>query len=350
MLPIERHLFYFAYNIIQSGNVNKTDISKEGHAMQVLPQQLLSLKEAAALLFGLLNQTKCSAIFASLQSVRDHILLYTNRNDLALAFPNDILPQLLLDSDTNFHIYPSASTLYYNAVDSEPAIQMLLKSMKHDTIALTICRLPVHQSIVVIATEAEVDAEVDAESGSELSQPNADKEQLHTNLKTAAQLLSHIIMLEHASITDDLTELYNKRFLTYLKATSAGQDGSIIFIDFNNFKQINDTYGHHAGDAVLKEAAARLKAQLRKTDQLIRYGGDEFIIYIQEKMIDSDLEALTDKLQAALSVPIQFEGNIAIDVSASFGFSASDSENASLEQLIKKADNDMYEEKLKKEL
>ncbi|MGI2297829.1 GGDEF domain-containing protein [Paenibacillus sp. GXUN7292] len=304
--------------------------------MLMLPQQLMSLKEAAALLFTLLNHAKSSALFASLHSAYEHILLYSQSDQLASACPDGELPGLSLSLDSKLHAYPSSYTLYYTAADSASEIQLLLKKLQRDAIALTICRLPIHQSSVIIGSSYDGAAE---------NQSEIDQRQ---SLSIAAQLISHLVLLEHASITDDLTELYNKRFLTYLKATATKQEGSIVFIDFNSFKQINDTYGHAAGDAVLKESAARLKAQLRKTDQLIRYGGDEFIIYIQEKLHESDLEALTIKLQAALSEPIPYGENITIDVTASFGFSIGDSVTESIDQLIKQADKDMYEEKHKK--
>ncbi|HET6371857.1 MAG TPA: diguanylate cyclase [Candidatus Polarisedimenticolia bacterium] len=100
--------------------------------------------------------------------------------------------------------------------------------------------------------------------------------------------------LRHASYTDDLTGLYNRRFLQQRLEEEIHRASryllrlSCIMLDIDHFKSINDTHGHSAGDAVLKEVATVMKRHVRRSDLAIRYGGEEFMLILFE----------SDKLQA----------------------------------------------------
>jgi len=96
------------------------------------------------------------------------------------------------------------------------------------------------------------------------------------------QLLGLSIKLEKMATKDSLTSLYNRRYfdLRLIEETSRSdkdkQELSLIMIDFDNFKHINDSYGHQTGDKLLQEVAAIIKTSLRRSDMVFRYGGDEF--------------------------------------------------------------------------
>jgi len=81
-----------------------------------------------------------------------------------------------------------------------------------------------------------------------------------------------------------------------------------MFIDLDNFKTVNDTLGHHVGDALLKEVAVRIKAVLREADMVSRLGGDEFLVILADFAAPDDAAKVADKLLQTISAPIALEG------------------------------------------
>jgi len=141
-----------------------------------------------------------------------------------------------------------------------------------------------HKSRQYLATLEERSREVEKKNellqscNTELLKAKEEAEELNKLLNKETQKLHKL------SITDDLTETYNRRFITaYLKeqieeAQQNRQKLTIAFIDIDNFKEINDTYGHVYGDFVLKRISRTIMSNLRQTDIIGRYGGDEFLI------------------------------------------------------------------------
>src|SRR5262249_24601654 len=104
-------------------------------------------------------------------------------------------------------------------------------------------------------------------------------------LEPAAIALDHALLLQRAetpSVTDDLTHLYNSRYLTLAlrreskRASRSGRPLSLLFIDLDGFKAVNDSYGHLCGSRALVEAASVIRGSARETDVVARFGGDEF--------------------------------------------------------------------------
>ncbi len=122
------------------------------------------------------------------------------------------------------------------------------------------------------------------------------------------------------------------------------EDGiAVAYVDLDDFKQVNDCYGHAAGDAVLVAAVQRMQAVLRRDDRVGRLGGDEFLIVCP--MVDGELAALelSDRLRASLQGTLRV-GETDIEIRASVGLVWTD-ENASADQLIARADHAMYRSK-----
>jgi diguanylate cyclase (GGDEF)-like protein len=118
---------------------------------------------------------------------------------------------------------------------------------------------------------------------------------------------------------------------------------ALVFFDLDGFKEINDEYGHKAGDAVLKITATRAKAAVRSNDTVARWGGDEFIVLLEN--VTSDLiETLTGRLRTNLQTPVEFEGQ-QLGVGISIGV-AVHPVGGSLDETLKTADQRMYDEKL----
>ncbi len=118
----------------------------------------------------------------------------------------------------------------------------------------------------------------------------------------------------------------------------------VIFIDLDEFKPINDTYGHAIGDAVLIEVVRRARATLRAEDIISRLGGDEFVVVISGVKAEEEILAVAQKLKDAISRPFYFQGarlNISLSVGVTFG----SAETQNVKQLLDAADQLMYEAK-----
>jgi diguanylate cyclase (GGDEF)-like protein len=146
--------------------------------------------------------------------------------------------------------------------------------------------------------------------------------------------------LESLSVTDSLTGLLNRRgFQDAMDRTLAacqrhGEDGVLAYIDLDGFKQVNDTFGHSAGDAMLTHMAALLKRTVRATDYIARLGGDEFAVLLPE--------AGPGELRAAAARLEQRLGTVA---AASIGLAALPVDGLTAEDLHRAADADLYRAK-----
>jgi len=115
------------------------------------------------------------------------------------------------------------------------------------------------------------------------------------------------------------------------------------FIDLDDFKIVNDEYGHDAGDQVLKEVAQRLTRCMRSQDQVGRMGGDEFVFFINSAT-EPDLKSICHRIIHELNQPIPF-GDTYLEVGCSIGVAISSGGDESAETLIKRADHEMYQVK-----
>ncbi len=155
---------------------------------------------------------------------------------------------------------------------------------------------------------------------------------------------------EYQANFDALTHLPNRalfqeRALEALKR--AGRDGdqaALIFIDLDNFKNINDSLGHEAGDKVLGEISRRLKGALREVDTVARHSGDEFTVIVNGISSSAGLGAIARKLAEALAAPLNVDGH-EMFVTASQGISVFPQDGGDVETLLKNADTAMYRAK-----
>jgi len=163
-------------------------------------------------------------------------------------------------------------------------------------------------------------------------------------LQSMAAFLGYILDLENASVTDSLTGLYNRRYLNHLYHAGSDKQFSVMFIDIDDFKEVNDSFGHDFGDLLLLQIAKRLKQDVRKTDILVRYGGDEFVICFQHLVDNHDIEFVASKIKKSIDEPFTIDGHI-IHISASIGISSTHGTASSLKELISNADLAMYDNK-----
>lgn len=154
------------------------------------------------------------------------------------------------------------------------------------------------------------------------------------------------------AVTDPLTGLSNRRYLdTHLKvlfnrAAQRGRPLSICITDIDRFKMVNDTYGHDAGDEVLREFAARIRSSVRGADLACRYGGEEFVVIMPDTLPDT-AAAIAERLRAAIET-IEFSlspGGPSIRLTASMGISSNMTGAETPEQMLKQADTALYKAK-----
>jgi diguanylate cyclase (GGDEF)-like protein len=170
-------------------------------------------------------------------------------------------------------------------------------------------------------------------------------------LEPGALALDNALRVERAealSVTDDLTQLYNSRYLSQVlrretkRASRSGRPLSLLFIDLDGFKSINDTHGHLYGSSALVEAAAVIRISARETDIVARFGGDEFALVLPDTGSDGAVSVgarIREKIDAHRF--LHSEG-LDIKLTVSVGVATLPDVAASAEQLVQAADQAMY--------
>lgn len=158
--------------------------------------------------------------------------------------------------------------------------------------------------------------------------------------------------LQQQSIRDPLTGLFNRRYLEVslerelLRAQRNGGSLGVIMLDIDRFKCFNDTYGHEAGDAVLREVAAYLVTQIRATDFACRYGGEELILLMPEASLQDTARRAEQLRQGISRLEVNHRGQLLAKITASFGVSGYPAREATdAEMLIRAADLALYRAK-----
>lgn len=150
------------------------------------------------------------------------------------------------------------------------------------------------------------------------------------------------VWLERMGYHDSLTRLPNRRYFEeqlYLTLPTLDY-GSLLFIDLDGFKQINDTYGHDVGDLLLQETATRLQSMTTPTDLVARLGGDEFLIFIQASA--SETRQFAEHVLEILNYPF-YINTYTLRITPSIGISLYPEDGKSSEQLLIRADEAMYQ-------
>jgi len=151
--------------------------------------------------------------------------------------------------------------------------------------------------------------------------------------------------LAHRALHDPLTELANRELLldrlnhALARGERTGRRVALLFIDLDGFKEINDCFGHTAGDEVLVKVSARLAQATRAGDTIARYGGDEFLVLCEELSGDDEIEAIVARVLASLDAPFDLAGT---DVAVSASIGTATAHGGRADDLIREADEAMY--------
>ncbi len=159
--------------------------------------------------------------------------------------------------------------------------------------------------------------------------------------------------IKRAAFYDELTDLPNRRFLierlnqALARAQRRESEVSIVLIDLNGFKPINDNFGHEAGDSVLATTGKRIEKTVRKTDTAARWGGDEFIVVLEDFQERGNASMVIQKIMAEIEKPIMLDDTEGTEakISGSFGVVFFPEFCLDVDQLIKLADRAMYRAK-----
>jgi diguanylate cyclase (GGDEF)-like protein len=158
----------------------------------------------------------------------------------------------------------------------------------------------------------------------------------------------HHAEAESNALTDPLTGLPNPRYMSLRfeqeasRARRSNRPFQVVMLDLDDFKLVNDTYGHKVGDKMLREVARIIQEQLREYDFLARYAGDEFVAIVQE-VEDSQVDDLRSRIEAAVSrFSMHVRGEQRARVGISVGTATFDTDGDTLDQLLIVADQAMY--------
>jgi two-component system cell cycle response regulator len=214
-----------------------------------------------------------------------------------------------------------------------------------------------HLPIIVLVQpgeEARLMRALDMGVNDYLTRP-VDRNELLARLRTQVKRKRHADFLRdrleqtvELAVTDALTGLHNRRYMeTHLKAlaeqaVATGRPLSIVLVDVDNFKVINDTLGHAAGDKVLRELGTRFRGSTRGVDLLCRFGGEEFVIALPDTGLEAAIQAGERLRDCIAREPFRADEATLLNVTASVGVATLENEHDTIEALFERADRALY--------
>jgi len=168
-----------------------------------------------------------------------------------------------------------------------------------------------------------------------------------TDRKKAEEKITYLAYHDALTGLANRKYFYEKLHAELERSFRKGGRVAVLFMDLDNLKQINDTYGHEAGDLLLKEVADRIKSSIRKTDLAARMGGDEFTLLITDIKSREDAIDVSGKIYKLMDTPF-YINDIPVKAQISIGISIFPDDGSDVNQLIGKADNEMYAVKNRK--
>lgn len=171
-----------------------------------------------------------------------------------------------------------------------------------------------------------------------------------TSQADAAAAAQALEQAAQSTVLDALTRLPNRSALLdrFARAVADAKRHrtrvAVLFLDLDDFKQINDTRGHAFGDRVLRHVADHLLSVVREVDTVCRYGGDEFVVLLAELNQAADAQTVAEKLVAVIGEPAELEGHL-VSLTASVGIAIYPDDGEDVDTLVARADAAMYQTK-----
>lgn len=209
------------------------------------------------------------------------------------------------------------------------------------------CRVP----IVFLTAESSSDIDIEAMNAGALDylvKGEISPSNLERSLRYALKLSDTLAELRRLATRDALTGLLNRRELNRImreeteRATRFGRPFSLVMLDLDHFKSVNDTYGHTAGDLVLQEVARRVESCLRQTDRLARFGGEEIAVLMIELDEDHAAEVTQRVVEVIRDTPFEIGEGIQLPVTVSAGLATLTGAIDSADTLMAEADKALY--------
>ncbi len=147
------------------------------------------------------------------------------------------------------------------------------------------------------------------------------------------------------AITDSLTQVYNRVYLRNFLENIDPSNYAILMLDIDHFKNINDTYGHKIGDFILREFASTLKNILREDDIIVRYGGEEFIIFLKKPGSDKEILNIAERIRKQVEKNAYIYENYNLNITVSIGIILHPERFRTIKEAIKNADELLYRAK-----
>lgn len=244
----------------------------------------------------------------------------------------------------NAEVFGVIALPLYGDVDrySSHDVELLRFVSRH--IAITLDRR--RQADALKAYASELAQAVDVRTA-ELEKTN---QQLHAEIEKSKQAE---LKLMHDAFHDGLTGLTNRSFFIQRleqavanKKRHEDNQFAVIFIDLDRFKLVNDTLGHQAGDCLLKEVSSRLRECVRDHDTLARFGGDEFVILLENYRSADDIEIISQRILTSLNSPFVYEGK-PMHSAASLGIAPLTTAYERADEVLRDADVAMYQAKFR---
>lgn len=320
---------------------------RRSHVLADRTQNRLQLVIDAAIAFAAAsNEDRLAEILAvtAAQAYRsEQSVVYLSGDDGRMyqrAGENPFTSQLP-ESDLAGLVLQSQAVIKLSSVDEAAALSPSVAEAMTSSGVLAMIAAPVHIEDVTLGFFACFFRH--PRTFDEEAAPLADALAYQAAQKLTAERLQR--RLEHAAMHDETTDLPNRRRLEHLSIDlSHGGPVSVIFIDLDGFKDVNDRLGHEHGDEVLRAVAERLKLHVRETDVVARYGGDEFVV-VCDAGADAALE-VAGRLLHGISEPYPFLPD-GMSIGASIGVATATVPDGvfTVDRLIRNADQAMYEAK-----
>ena len=205
--------------------------------------------------------------------------------------------------------------------------------------------VPLHSSrgsIGVLAMQSDQDGAACTEQDQDLLQFVAKQ------LSTAIERKQLHTQMQYMAMHDELTRLPNRRlfhdrlYTAFVRAHRQQGRLSLLFLDLNNFKLVNDRHGHACGDLLLQTVAVRMRDCMRESDTLARMGGDEFVVLLENNAMPADVRLIEQKIHAALAAPLHLGDGQQLQIAVSIGVAHYPDDGDTMQQLLRHADHAMY--------